>query len=318
MALAVYNGLDLQAQRIQNMADPSSATDAATKQYVDNNLAGLRWKQPVRVATTTSGTLSSDFANGSSVDGKSLVTGDRILIKNQTTKSENGIYVVKASGTPDRAADADAYTELLSATVLVAEGTANHDLAFTQTEELTSLSSDQTWVQFGGGSAYTADENGIHLASGVFSIKLDGTTLQTSGSGLRIGSGAAGNGLGESSGVLAVNTGTASATGLEISSDIVRIASAGLTTGLTGGSGSAIGVDYSVVQKRVAANVGDGSSTSIAVTHGLGTRDVSVEVYRNSSPWDTILCDVERNSTSQITLKFATAPASNAYRVVIG
>jgi hypothetical protein len=68
---------------------------------------------------------------------------------------------------------------------------------------------------------------------------------------------------------------------------------------------------------KYASDIGDNSSTSIAVTHDLNTRDVKVEVYRNSTPWDTIICDVERNSTSQVTLSFATAPTTNQFRVVI-
>jgi hypothetical protein len=143
--------------------------------------------------------------------------------------------------------------------------------------------------------SYAADGSGIELSGTTFSLELEGTTLTKSAAGLRVGSGAAGNGLTEASGVLAVGAGT----GITVAADSVS-------------------VDASVVQRRVAANVGDGSATSIAVTHSLGTRDVTVEVYRNSTPWDTIICDVERNSTSQVTLKFAVAPTTNEYRVVIG
>jgi hypothetical protein len=68
--------------------------------------------------------------------------------------------------------------------------------------------------------------------------------------------------------------------------------------------------------KKYSANIGDGSATSIAVTHSLGTRDVTVQVYDNAT-YDTVEVDVVRNSTSQVTLGFATAPSSNAYRVVV-
>lgn len=79
----------------------------------------------------------------------------------------------------------------------------------------------------------------------------------------------------------------------------------------------AVSIDTSVVARKFAANVGDGSSTSIAITHSFGTRDVHVEVYTNASPWDTVICDVERTDANNVTLKFATAPASGAYRVVV-
>ena len=82
-------------------------------------------KDAVRVATTANGTLASAFDNASSVDGVTLATGDRILVKNQTAGAENGIYVVQASGAPVRATDADTGAEYIGATVRVLEGTAN-------------------------------------------------------------------------------------------------------------------------------------------------------------------------------------------------
>src|SRR5688500_804482 len=101
-------GIDLRGQRAVNAADASAATDLVTKQQLDNAIVGLAWKSPAaRVATTTNGTLATAFANGQTIDGVTLVTGDRILLKNQTTQSENGIYTVNASGAPTRATDAD-------------------------------------------------------------------------------------------------------------------------------------------------------------------------------------------------------------------
>lgn len=85
------------------------------------------WKEPVRVATTTAGTLASSFENGDTVDGVTLATGNRILIKDQSSAAENGIYTVNTSGAPTRAAGADTGGELLGATVAVTEGTTNAD-----------------------------------------------------------------------------------------------------------------------------------------------------------------------------------------------
>ena len=107
MSMKIGNGLDLQNQRIQNVADASSATDAVTKQQLDAAIAGFSWKQPVRVATTANGTLATAFANGQTIDGVTLATGDRILIKDQSTGADNGIYTVNSSGAPTRATDAD-------------------------------------------------------------------------------------------------------------------------------------------------------------------------------------------------------------------
>lgn len=78
-----------------------------------------------------------------------------------------------------------------------------------------------------------------------------------------------------------------------------------------------LAIDTNVVMRRYAANVGNGSNTAITVTHPLGTKDVNVQVYTNADPWDSVICDVTRPTTSTVTLTFATAPASNAYRVVV-
>lgn len=116
------------------VADPTGAQSATSKTYVDNLVNGLKWHAPVRVATTTAGTLSTDFENGDVVDGVTLATGNRILIKDQGN-AENGIYVVNASGAPTRAADLDTGDAAANASVFVNEGTANADKGFTCTND---------------------------------------------------------------------------------------------------------------------------------------------------------------------------------------
>lgn len=106
-------------------------SDLAPKTYVDAAINGLSWKQAVRAATTVAGTLASSFEDGDSIDGVTLVTGDRILIKNQASGSENGIYTVNASGAPARASDADSGAELVNASVYVSEGTTLADTQWT-------------------------------------------------------------------------------------------------------------------------------------------------------------------------------------------
>lgn len=68
---------------------------------------------------------------------------------------------------------------------------------------------------------------------------------------------------------------------------------------------------------KFAQDVGDGSATQYTVTHNLGTRDVTVSVYRNSGAYDEVLCDVEHTTTNSVTLRFAAAPTSNQFRVAI-
>ena len=116
---------------LTNVSTPSAGTDAANKNYVDTAISGLNSlfdaKGSVKLATSTAGTLATSFANGQTVDGVVLATNDRILIKNQASQAENGIYVVNASGTPTRATDMDAWAEVPGAFVAVEEGTTNVD-----------------------------------------------------------------------------------------------------------------------------------------------------------------------------------------------
>jgi hypothetical protein len=157
---------------VKNIPTPATGTDAANKNYVDAAVQGLTWKSSVRAATTVAGTLASSFANGSTVDGITLATGDRILIKNQATGSENGIYTVNSAGAPTRAVDADLGTEVAGAAVYVDQGTVNADTAWTMTTAapITIGSTALTWAQFsGGGSSYT-NGTGLTLTGNVFSL----------------------------------------------------------------------------------------------------------------------------------------------------
>lgn len=328
MARKFLNGIDANSQRIQSVADPSSASDAATKSYVDARLDGLQWKTAVKVATTTNGTLASAYENGDSVDGVTLATGDRILIKDQSTQSENGIYVVAASGAPARASDASTSAELDSATVMVQQGTVNADRSYTQTTNAPTVgSSNIVWVEKGGGSTYVAGDGLSESPAGTFNVAT-GSGLETSSDTVRIAAGAAGAGLtGGGGSALAVGAGN----GITVNTDDVALASSTAGAGLTyttgvlavgAGTGvsvaaDAVAVDTAVVTRHVAANVGDGSSTTIDVTHNLGTRDVGVDLYVNSGSYEDVEVDVGRPDTNTVRLTFPSAPSSSQYRVVI-
>lgn len=130
-SVAMTGALDMGSQLITNVQTPGSGTDAANKNYVDTQIGNLNSlfdaKGSVRVATTAAGTLASDFENGDAVDGVTLATGDRVLIKDQASQSENGIYIVNVSGVPTRATDMDNWLEVPGAFVAVELGTANAD-----------------------------------------------------------------------------------------------------------------------------------------------------------------------------------------------
>jgi hypothetical protein len=131
-------------------------------------------KESVRAATTANGTLATAYENGDTIDGVTLATGDRILIKNQSTAAENGIYTVNASGAPTRAADANTSGELSPGTVVYVEsGTANAGVTFSVTSTTATPwvpgSSGSTWQAAYGITSTTAGA-GLTASGGAFAV----------------------------------------------------------------------------------------------------------------------------------------------------
>ena len=130
-SVLLTGNLDANNNKITNVSTPTANGDVANKSYVDTAISNLNSlfdaKGSVRVATTTNGTLATAFANGQTIDGVTLATGNRILLKNQSTQSENGIYTVNASGAPTRVTDMDVWSEVPGAFVVVEEGSTNAD-----------------------------------------------------------------------------------------------------------------------------------------------------------------------------------------------
>lgn len=239
---------------------PTGATDAANKGYVDNAVQGLSWKQAVRVASTANIAIASALTNASTIDGITVATGDRVLLKNQTTGSENGIYIVAASGAASRATDADTSAEIDSMTVYVEQGTANADTVWTLTTDNPTLGTTSlVFAQINGGAVPTAStttEGKVELA----------TTAETEGK-----------------------------------SDTTRaVTPASLAT----------------FARKYTGTIGDGTATTIAVTHGLGSQYVTAQVF-DASTNALVECDVTLSSGTQTSFTFAVAPTANQYRVVI-
>lgn len=413
--------------KITGLGTPTADADAATKAYVDSVAQGLDTKASVIAATTTNGTLATAFANGQVIDGVTLATGNRILIKNQTDQTANGIYTVNASGAPTRSTDMDAGSEFPSAYVFVEQGTTNADTGWvcTNNSPVTLGSTNITWTQFSGAGEYVAGD-GLTLVGNTFAVgagtgitvaadtvSLTNTSLTVNGTSIALGASgtvtaAAGTLTGATlaSGVtassltsfgasptittptltLSSTTSTTSgriafdATGKQIeigdgtalkiftaddaaatltnktisgaSNTLSNIANASLTnssvtvngtsialgasgtvtatatnaltlgTGLTGTSynGSAAvtaAIDTTVVVRKYATNVGDGTAVAYTITHNLNTRDVIVTLYDNSSPYAELICDVEHTTVNTVTLRFSVAPTSNQYRVAV-
>lgn len=148
------NGVDNNSQRLTNVAYPLDPSDATNKTYVDNMAAGLDTKQSVKVATTSNITLSGS----QTIDAVNVVGSDRVLVKNQTNASENGIYVVNQVGSWTRSSDTQSWEKLPGAFTFVEKGTVNADTGWvcisdpSGTVGVTSI----TWTQFAGTGTITA------------------------------------------------------------------------------------------------------------------------------------------------------------------
>lgn len=223
------------------VAEPVNPLDAANKAYVDAARSGLDVKESVHVATTGPVNLATDLNTGDVIDGHTLSTGDRVLVKDQVTASENGIYVVTVSGTAVRATDADDNGEVTGGMfTFVTDGTTNGDTGWVLTTSgtITVGTTPLTFAQFSGTGQITAGE-ALEKVGATLNVLTDGISIHVVGDELSIADGAAGAGLSASAGVLSVALHATG--GLEIDGDEVQIKLDGAVNGLiTTGDGLAL------------------------------------------------------------------------------
>lgn len=188
MAKKILNGLDLSNQRIINVGDPSAGTDAVNLQTAQNLARGLAsTKMAVRVASTTNIVIA---APGATIDGFALTAGERVLLKDQTTSSQNGPYLWNGAAVAmTRTLDADVDAELQPGTnVFVVSGTVNADRQYLITSDTVIVvgTTAMVWTQFGGGNTYTGS-NGILLTGNNFTgVVAAGGGLVVGGSGFSV------------------------------------------------------------------------------------------------------------------------------------
>jgi hypothetical protein len=163
--------------KIINLGTPTSSTDAATKQYVDDVAQGLHIHASCVAATTGNINLSTDLEASDIIDGVTLSAGNRVLVKNQSTTSENGIYTAVTSGAAVRATDFNEASEIQGGDfVFVTGGTANDNTGWVQVNTVTTVGTDPIqFVQFSGAGTYLSG-NGLTLTGNIFSID---TTITT-------------------------------------------------------------------------------------------------------------------------------------------
>lgn len=283
--------LNINTHKLTNVVDPTSAQDGATKAYVDAVSTGLDVKKSVRVATTTNGTLASAYANGSTVDGVSLVTADRILLKDQTTGTENGIYTVNASGAPTRATDADSSAEVTPGMfTFIEEGTVNADSGWVMTNNgtITLGTTSLVFAQFSGAGQIVA-----------------GTGLSKSGNTLTINAAYVGQTSITTLGTIA--TGTWNGTS-------IAVANGG--TGATSAAAARTNLNAAGIYSTATHS----SGTTITITqgtHGLAAAMTLIVQVQDASSGDVVEADINVSSGGTVVVTFAASQTANTRRVTI-
>lgn len=169
----------------QKSGTPTLANELVNKSYVDGVLAGLSWKSPVRAASTANVAIATALENGDTLDGVTLATNDRVLLKDQTAGEEDGIYIVQATGAAVRATDMDSAAETLSAAMFISEGTVNGGKGYVQTAVSVTLGTTPlVFVQFSSTVSSIIGGDMITVSGSTISVDLHSTSgLESSNAG---------------------------------------------------------------------------------------------------------------------------------------
>lgn len=272
----------------------TNATDATTKAYVDSVTAGLSWKQVVEARTTAN--LNATYANGASgvgatltdntagtvlvLDGFTVPQGARVLVANETTQSQNGIYVLTTAGvagtTPyvlTRSTDTNTGAELEGAAVFVDNGTLYADTSFVQVTPLPIVvgTTNIIWTQFSGTGTYTAGA-GLNLTGTQFNVKTDAsTTYIDAGNNVAVLSSSTIGQVLLSQG--AGNTAAWGAVALNNTSAVTGVL--GVTNGGTGSSATPTNGQLLIGNGSTYSTATLGTGTGISITSGAGTLTIN-------------------------------------------
>lgn len=266
------------SHKLTNVTDPTSAQDAATKNYVDAAAAGARdIKDSVRVVTAAALPAYTRTSN--------VITASA----NGALAAVDGVTLVAGDRLllKDGAAGSD--NGIYSVTTV---GTGGTPYVLTRTSDADS-SAEVTAGMYVWAEEGTANADSGWLLTTNNPITLN-TTALTFTQVSALGQVTAGAGLTKTGATLDVGAGS----GISVAADSVAI-------------------DTAVVVRKYATDVGDGASTSITVTHNLGTKDVIVSLWDNTTPFAEVHCEVRHTTTNTITLVFSVAPTSNQYRCAV-
>ena len=311
------------AQGNAKVATPTDAAHIATKGYVDAARQGLDVKQSVRVATVGAINISADLEAGDLIDGVTLVAGDRVLVKNQSTAIENGIYVAVSSGAASRSSDANGTAdtgELLPGTfTFVEEGTVNSDKGFvvstngTITIDVTQIA----WTQFSGAGSFEAGD-GLSQDGNTINVNVVSNRTEITGDAVDIASTYVGQ---ESITTLGtITTGVWNGTDVAVAdggTGASDAASARTNLGIKTTAGAATTSAATLARVAAQGNTAHAGGTSTTtVTHNFNTTDVIVQVYEVATG-ETVFGDVTRPNADTVQVVLLGSHSANAFRIVV-
>jgi hypothetical protein len=276
-------------QTLTGLAVPALASDAANKDYVDSVATGLDVHTACRVATTGPIDLA---APGATIDTVTLTTGDRVLVKDQTDGTENGIYVFTDAASPmTRAPDADDDGEIKTGTFAFISGGLDNEgsgWSVTTANPIEIGTTAITWSQFsGGGGNYLGTPDRIAITGNQIDIAatyVGQASLTTLGT---------------------ITTGVWNGTPIDV---------------LYGGTGATTPAQARINLGTIGkypTTIGDGAAKTFTITHGLNSTQVGVELFEVATG-QTVYADVRRTDANNVIIDgFLTAPAANALGVIV-
>jgi hypothetical protein len=302
---------------------PTDAAHAATKAYVDAARSGLDVKQSVRAATTTAAVLlASGLENGDTLDGVTLATGDRVLVKNQSTASENGIYVVQSSGAAVRATDFDGTGEVSGgAFTFVEEGTVNADSGWVVTSNgaITVGTDAIAWVQFSGAGQITAG-NGLTKSGNTIDAVGTAGRISVSSDAIDIDSGYIGQNTITTLGTIAIGTWAATDVAIEHGGTNASTAATARTNLGIENPGAATAANTStptlarIASKGCALHSSQISTT--VVTHNFNNVNVIVQIFQPSTG-EIVIGDVTARTADSVTVVLLGTILANDFTIVV-
>jgi hypothetical protein len=305
------------------VATPTDAQHIATKGYVDAARQGLDVKQSVRVATVSAINLSSDLQAGDVIDGVTLVAGDRVLVKNQGTATENGIYVAVASGAASRSSDANGTIdtgELKPGTfTFVEEGTTNSDKGFVLSTNgtITIGSSAIDWTQFSGAGSFTAGD-GISQSGNTINVNVVADRTAITSDAVDIASTYVGQSSITTLGTITTGVWSATDVGIEhggTNASDATTARTNLGIKTTAGAASTTTATLARIAAQGSAAHASGTSTT-TVVHNFNTTDLIVQVYEVATG-ETVIGDVTRPNPNTVQVVLLGSHAADAFRIVV-